>query len=207
MSISGLMSDKRVVNNHRLTKSKALADNDVHEIRSISIWQSSKDHQGHRNDKQAQERAFFVISAVFTVALLLVYFTWVDNAQIPALKYTFTSTSSNVLKAYIRLTGIQFLIINKNQFDWINVRVDVNSDISQDHPLHRTIDPRPFMLTIPRINSGEAYSVEVTEFRREDGAKLAPETTPPESIKILSDTPLGRGSWYGKFVQPPAVAD
>jgi hypothetical protein len=37
ISISGLMSDQRVVNNHRLTKSKTLADNHVHEIRSISI--------------------------------------------------------------------------------------------------------------------------------------------------------------------------
>jgi hypothetical protein len=148
-----------------------------------------------------------VISTVFTVALLLVSFTWVDNAQIHALNYTFTSTSSNVLKAYIRFTRTQFLIINKNQFDSTNVRVDVNSDISQDHPLHKIIDPRPFMLTIPRINSGEAYSVEVTEFRREGGAKLALVTARPESIKIWSDTPRGRGSWYGSFVQPPAVAN
>jgi hypothetical protein len=94
MSISGLMSDQRVVNNHRLTKSKTPADNHLHEIRSISLWHSSKHDQGHRKDKQAQERTLLVISAVFTVALLLVPFTWVDNAQIHALNYTFTSTSS-----------------------------------------------------------------------------------------------------------------
>ena len=96
MSISGLMSDKRVVNNHRPTKSKTLADNHVHQMRSISIWHSSKHHQGHRKDKQAQERGFLVISAVFTLALLLGSFTWIDNAQIHALNYTFTSTSSMV---------------------------------------------------------------------------------------------------------------
>jgi hypothetical protein len=64
------------------------------------------------------------------------------------------------------------------------------------------------MLTVARINTGEAYSVEVTEFRREDGAKLAPVTTRPESIKIWSDTPRGRGFWYGHltFTIPDTAA-
>jgi hypothetical protein len=153
-----------------------------------------------------RSEAIWAICAVFTIALLWVSFTWIDNAQIP-LNYTFTSIASNILKAYVNFTERQFLIINKNQFDWTNVRVEVSSDISQDYPLHGTIDPSSFMLMVPRINSGEAYSVGVTQFRREDGAKLEPVTTRPEHIKICSDTPHGRGFWYGGFVQPSAVAD
>jgi len=151
--------------------------------------------------------AIWAICAVFTIALILVSFTWIDNTQIHALNYTFTSTASNVLKAYVSFTEIQFLIINQNQFDRTMVRVEVSSDMSQDHPLHGTIDPSAFMLMVPRINSGEAYPVGVTQLRREDGATLEPVTTRPKHIKIWSDTPHGRGFWYGGFVQPSAVAD
>jgi hypothetical protein len=154
-----------------------------------------------------RSEAIWAICAVFMIALLWVSFTWIDNAQIPALNCTFTSTASNILKAYVSFTELQFLIINKNQFDWTNVRIEVSSDTSQDHPLHGTIDPSAFMLMVPRINSGEAYSVGVTQFRREDGAKLEPVTTRPEHIKIWSDTAHDRGFWYGGFVQPSAVAD
>jgi hypothetical protein len=154
-----------------------------------------------------KNEVIWAIFAVLTVTLLLGPFTRKDNAQIHALDYTFISTASNILKAYAGFTGTQFLIINKNEFDWTNVRIDVNSDISQDHHLHETIAPSAFMLMVSGINAGEAYSVEVTQFRRKDGAKLDPVTTRPENIKIWSDTPYGRGVWYGGFVQPPAVAD
>jgi hypothetical protein len=154
-----------------------------------------------------RREAIWAICAVFTIALLWVSFTWIDKAQMHDLNYTFTSTASNILKAYVSFTEIQFLIINKNQFDWTNVRVEVSSDISQDYPVHGTIDPRAFMLMVPRMNSGEAYPVGVTRLRREDGAMLEPVTTRPEHIKICSDTPHGRGFWYGSFVQPSAVAD
>jgi hypothetical protein len=151
--------------------------------------------------------AIWAICALFMIALLWVCFTWIDKAQMHDLNYTFTSTASNILKAYVSFTERQFLIMNKNQFDWTNVRVEVSSDISQDYPLHGTIDPRAFMLMVPRMNSGEAYPVGVTRLRREDGAMLEPVTTRPEHIKICSDTPHGRGFWYGSFVQPSAVAD
>jgi hypothetical protein len=51
---------------------------------------------------------------------------------------------------------------------------------------------RAFMLMASGIHTGEAYSVGVTPFRREDGATLDPVTTKPEKIRICSDTPYGR---------------
>jgi hypothetical protein len=98
-------------------------------------------------------------------------------------------------------------MIHKNQLDWINVRVEIHADISQDHPLHDTMAPRAFMLMIFGIHTGEAYSIGVTQVRREDGATLDPVTTKPENIRIWNDTPHGRDFWYGSFVQPSAAAD
>jgi len=114
--------------------------------------------------------AIWAICAVFAIALLGVCFTWIGNTRIHALNDTFTSTASNILKAYVSFTARQFLIIHKNQFDWTNVRVEVSADTSQDYPLYGTVDPRALMLMVPKINSGEAYSIGVTQLRREDGA-------------------------------------
>jgi hypothetical protein len=144
-----------------------------------------------------KSKALWVISAVLTVAFLLISLMWIDNAQTHSLSYTFPCTTSSILKAYVQFTGTQFLIINKNQFDWNNVHIEINTDSSQNHHLHGTIEPNAFMLMAPTIDSGEAYPIEVTQFRRDDGTKLDPVTTRPENIKIWSDTPDGRGFWYG----------
>jgi hypothetical protein len=130
---------------------------------------------------------------------------WIGNAQNHSLTYTFPCTTSSILKTYVQYTGAQFLIINKNPIDWTNVRIEINTDDSQNHRLHGTIDPNAFMLNAPTIRSGEAYPIEVTQFRRDDGTKLDPVTTRPENIKIWSDTPHGRGFWYGKVTDAMAV--
>src|SRR6266516_5022302 len=157
---------------------------DIHKLKSRTIW---------------------VISAVLTVSFLLIPLTWVDNTQTHSLNYTFPCTTSSILKAYVRFTGTQFLIINKSQFDWANIHIEINTDSSQNHHLRGTIDPTAFVLTVSTINSGEAYPIEVTQFRREDGTKLDPVTTRPENIKIWSDTPHGRGFWYGRVTDAMAV--
>jgi hypothetical protein len=50
------------------------------------------------------------------------------------------------VNAYVRFTGTQFLIIDKNHFDWTNVRVETTAHISQDPPLHETVAPCIFTL-------------------------------------------------------------
>jgi len=101
--------------------------------------------------------------------------------------------------------GTQFLIINKSQFGWTDIHIEINTDSSQNHHLHGTIDPNAFMLMVPKMDIGEAYSIEVTQFRRDDGTKLDPVATRPENIKIWSDTPHGRSLWYGRVTDAMAV--
>jgi hypothetical protein len=152
-----------------------------------------------------KSRAIWVISAGLTVAFLLISLMWIGNAQTHSLNYTFSCTTSSILKTHVQFTETQFLIINKNQFDWTNVRIGINIDNSQNHRLHGTVDPNAFMLIAPTIHSREAYPIEVTQFRRDAGTKLAPVTPRPENIKIWSDTPHGRGFWYGKVTDAMAV--
>jgi hypothetical protein len=86
-----------------------------------------------------------------------------------------------------------------------DVRIEINTDSSQNYHLHGIIDPNAFMLMVPKMDIGEAYPIEVTQFRRDDGTKLDPVTTRPENIKIWSDTPHGRGFWYGRITDAMAV--
>jgi hypothetical protein len=151
-------------------------------------------------EQEAGERIFAVHCA------MLISFTWMDNAQTHSLNYTFTPNTSNILKTYVRFTGTQFLIINRNQFGWSNIRIAIGLDRGQDHPIHEKIDSSAFMLMIPRIDSGEAYSTGIMQFRREDGTKLDPAITRPENIKIWSDTPRGRGFWYGSVTDVSVVS-
>ena len=150
-------------------------------------------------------RAIWVISAVLTVAFLSIPLMWVDNTRTHSLNYTFPCTTSNIVKAYVQFTGTQFLIINKNQFDWADIHIEINTDRHQNYGLYGTIDPNAFMLMAPTIHSGEAYPIEVTQFKRGNGTKLDPVTTRPENIKIWSDTPHGRGFWYGRVTDAMAV--
>jgi hypothetical protein len=152
-----------------------------------------------------KSRAIWVISAVLIVAFPLISLMWVGNAQTHSLNYTFPCTTSSILKAYVRFTGTQFLIIDKNQFDWANIYIEINTHSRKNHHLHGTIDCNAFRLMVPKIDIGEAYPIEVTQFRRDDGTKLDPVTTRPENIKIWSDTPYGRGFWYGRVTDAMAV--
>lgn len=54
------------------------------------------------------------------------------------------------------------------------------------------------MLMAPRTNTGEGYSVGVTQLRRDEGITFDPVTTRPQNIKIWSATPRGRGLWSGR---------
>ena len=102
-----------------------------------------------------KSRTIWVISAVLTAAFLLISLMWVHDTQTHSLNYTFPCTTSNILKAYVRFTGTQFLIINKSQFDWDNIHIEINTDSSQNHHLHGTINPNAFMLMVPKIDIGE----------------------------------------------------
>jgi hypothetical protein len=152
-----------------------------------------------------KSRAIWVISAVLTVAFLLISLMWADNSQTHSLNYTFPCITSSMLKAHVWFTGTQFLIINQNKFDWTNIRIEISTGSSQNHLLHGTIDPNVFTLTVGKIGIGEAYPIGVAQFRRDDATKLDPVTTRPEHIKIWSDTQHGKGFWYGRVTEAMAV--
>jgi len=93
--------------------------------------------------------------------------------------------------ASIHFDGERFAITNNNDYDWTNVRFEVNSGLPSGD----------YVLKHPPMEAGTIYSVEALQFCKADGTKLNPQTTSPQNFSIFCDTPAGpaTGSWYGKL--------
>lgn len=95
--------------------------------------------------------------------------------------------------AYIHFDGTRFAITNNNDYDWTNVRFEVNSGPG--------LPSGGYVLKHPPMQAGNIYSVEALQFCKADGTKLNPQTTKPQNFSIFCDTPAGpaTGSWYGEL--------
>ena len=88
------------------------------------------------------------------------------------------------LNASVRFTGAQFVIQNKDSFDWTNVKLEVNS---------------AYLLETIRIAAGETYTVGAMQFAKSDGEKFNPFTHKPLNFSIWCDTPKGKAFYYASW--------
>lgn len=103
---------------------------------------------------------------------------------------TTTKTSSEIiLKASTEFNGTQFIITNKDNFDWTDVKLKVNSGLFSDG----------YTFKAYRIRAGETYTVEVMQFAKGDGTRLNPFQTKVLNIFIWCNTPKGNASWFGSW--------
>lgn len=104
-----------------------------------------------------------------------------------------TSESSFIdLKSSVSFDGSQFTISNNDEFDWLNVKFELNSPAG--------LSGSGYKLTYPRIVAGQTYTVGAMQFTKEDGTRFNPFTTKPLTIVIICDTPngktgIGGGNW------------
>ena len=87
----------------------------------------------------------------------------------------------------MKLRDGQFVITNQDSFDWTNVKLKINSGLFQDG----------YVLTVPRLDAGETYTVGSMQFAKGDGTRFNPFTMKPQDFFIWCDTPQGNGSWSG----------
>lgn len=100
------------------------------------------------------------------------------------------SSSSTVdLNASVRFSGTQFIIQNKDSFDWTNVKLEVNA---------RTFSSG-YVLKSGIMAAGETYTVGAMQFAKSDGEKFNPFTHKPLNLSIWCDTPRGKGFYYGSW--------
>ena len=97
-----------------------------------------------------------------------------------------TQPSSIYLNASVRFTGTQFIIENNDNFDWLNVKMEVNGSILKGG----------FILETDRMKAGETYTVGALQFAKKDGTRFNPVTYKPQDFDIYCDTTKGEDAFW-----------
>ena len=90
------------------------------------------------------------------------------------------------LNASIRFDGSQFKIINKDDFTWHDVRLDLNGGLAHSGYLHRP----------GTLRSGQIYTAPATAFADEKGNRFNPVTESPRRMTITCDLEGGQAARY-----------
>ena len=131
------------------------------------------------------------------ITVLILYIVLVTIAGFFILKpYISQMIKATDLDASIKFTGTQFIIANNNNFDWLNVKIEVNGS-----PLKGG-----FILKTDTIEAGETYTVGALQFAKEDGTRFNPFIYKPQKFDIYCNTLKGAkaswsADWDGEIVQ------
>jgi hypothetical protein len=118
--------------------------------------------------------------AIIIIALVI----WVSGLFKSEKKPSALSAPAFVeLKAEVRFTGTQFIITNKDTFDWTNVELEINSGLIKSG----------YKLKTPRIVAGQTYTVGALQFAKGDGTRFNPFAIKPQNISVSCATPRGQG--------------
>ena len=97
-----------------------------------------------------------------------------------------TQPSSIYLNASVSFTGTQFIIENNDNFDWLNVKMEVNGSFLKGG----------FILKTDRMEAGETYTVGALQFAKKDGTRFNPVTYKPQNFDIYCDTLKGEDAFW-----------
>ena len=101
-----------------------------------------------------------------------------------------TQPSYISLSASVEYTGTQFIIKNNDNFDWLNVKMEVNGSFLSSG----------FILKTNRMEAGGTYTVGALQFAKKDGTRFNPVTYKPQKFDIDCDTPKGENAfWTGSW--------
>lgn len=102
------------------------------------------------------------------------------------------ATSSYIdLKATVEFTGTQFVITNNDEFDWVNVKMWINSLTGWGG----------YKFSHDRLQAGQTYTVGAMQFVDSDYKRFNPFLEKPRSFNIRCDSVKGEGSYRGEWKQ------
>jgi hypothetical protein len=111
-------------------------------------------------------------------------FTTKDGTEKPSEKKAFYD-----LRATVDFNGTQFLVTNNDDFDWTDVKLEVNSGLIRSG----------YVFKLSWMNAGATYTIVAMRFAKSDGTRFNSFTTKPQKFTILCDTPKGKGFWGGNW--------
>lgn len=137
------------------------------------------------SDKKTQKKIRLgcaVIVVLIVIGILIDSLTLGDNTE--------ESSSSLIdLKASVIFDGAQFIISNNDNFDWTNIKFEINSGLLTGG----------YILRASQMGAGETYTVGALQFAKGDGERFNPFTHKVQKNSIWCDTTKGNGFWYGEW--------
>ena len=97
-----------------------------------------------------------------------------------------TESSFIDLNVSVRFTGTQFIIVNNDSYDWLNVKMEINGSLLKSGVVLKT----------NRMKAGETYTVGALQFAKKDGTRFNPGTYKPQSFDIYCETPEGENAFW-----------
>jgi hypothetical protein len=119
----------------------------------------------------------------FLVLVIIVYFIMFNPFTSQEEE---TQPSIISLNASVRFTGTQFIIENHDNFDWLNVKMEVNGSLLKSG----------FILVTDRMEAGETHTVGALQFAKKDGTRFNPVTYKPQNFDIYCDTLKGEDAFW-----------
>lgn len=95
-----------------------------------------------------------------------------------------TSKPPPELNAQVQFNGTQFVITNKDSFDWRNVKMELNE---------------MFELMHDRMVAGQTYTVGAMQFAKTDGTRFNPFQMKNQKFSIKAETPNGTAWYFGSW--------
>jgi hypothetical protein len=145
-------------------------------------------------------RHHLLVGIPLLIAVVYVIFIHTFKSHQPVSHhYKITDKTSDGLKAYTKFTGTQFLIINHDPFDWMDVTVAVNAQRIENQVVSAIGERNELILTVPRIRSGGMYTLETSPLAAEAVTGISTLAARTYSLRILGTTPWGKSSWDGRW--------
>lgn len=138
------------------------------------------------NKKEKKKSSLGMGCLGFIILVIIVYFVMFSGNDGENEK----ETSYIKLNASVRFIGTQFIIENDDNFDWLNVKMEVNGSLFKSG----------FILETNRMEAGESYTVGALQFAKKDGTRFNPVAYKPQKFDISCDTPKGENAfWTGSW--------
>ena len=152
-----------------------------------------------KSDEQFTKRKKFLVFVLLVFIVSVVLFgrwgLWlreklsarmVDSASSPKQPQQAPLPSTVDLNAYVKFIGWQVVIKNRDDFDWKNVKLEINSGFFKS----------AFTKKVPLVLQGQTYTVGAAEFAKPDGTRFNPFTTKCQDFTIWCDISGGRRGLY-----------
>jgi len=148
--------------------------------KKINEDQPSELISDEKEEQKSSLRKVVLVLLLLTVIVVSLYLTLLITQK----------TQPIPLNASVSFTETQFIIENDDNFDWLNVKMEVNGSFLSSG----------FIFEIYRIKAGGTYTIGALQFAKKDGTRFNLFIYKPQKIDISCDTPKGENAfWAGNW--------